>query len=105
MPLSRQSITTHSTTILCYCIIVLHCLLLPHQSMTLYSTPFYATVPMDYNAFVTQPIYDHLRYSLLCIYIIVFQLLLLPHQFMTPYGTPFNAIVPMDCNAFVTSPI
>ena len=60
---------------------------------------------MDYNAFVTQPIYDRLRYSLLCINIIVFQLLLLPHQFMTPYGTPFNAIVPMDCNAFVTSPI
>ena len=56
MPLSRQSITTHSTTILCYCIIVLHCLLLPHQSMTLYSTPFYAIVPMDYNNFVTQPI-------------------------------------------------
>ena len=27
---------------LCYCIIVLQCIILPHQSMTLYGIPFYA---------------------------------------------------------------
>ena len=39
---------------LCFCIIVLQCIILPNQSMTLYCTPFYVIAHT--------PIYDTLLY-------------------------------------------
>ena len=58
-----------------------HCIVIPflsHQSMTLYGNPFYAIVPINFNALVTRPIYNTLRYYFLCYCIIILKCFFCP---------------------------